>query len=253
MKIVTSVADGSGLATVAPDRVRPTIPTIELDGGGTWQPTLTYRIGPPHSLVVEQELVGHRWEMITRYVADNDVNPMLVDPPDAWLGIVAAGHIAEMVMGPCILGLDGRCDLVLRVDSVLNPLDEGRRRLAAASTVLVVGDKLSGSGHGYPALYGSGSTPASKQKDRDGRALVPAAERHRLFEQTARQSCSGLARAPSPPKAESFRLVLGAGRSGRRSSVPVAPTTRDLVPTVRSSARHQVPRHGQHDPAAADR
>ena len=75
MKIVTSVADGSGLATVAPDRVRPTIPTIEVDGGGVWQPTLTYRIGPPHSLVVEQELAGHRWEMITRYVADERPQP----------------------------------------------------------------------------------------------------------------------------------------------------------------------------------
>ena len=224
MKIVTSVADGSGLATVAPDRVRPTIPTIEIDGGGVWQPTLTYRIGPPHSLVVEQELAGHRWEMITRYVADNDVNPMLVDPPDAWLGIVAAGHIAEMVMEALrILGLDERelHDLGVRVLKlgVLNPLDEGstRRLAAGTSTVLVVEDKLEWlETRVRAALYGSGSSPTIVgKKDADRRALVPATgalTAESLVEPLRRILLERIGEERLAPSraAESFRLVLGA-------------------------------------------
>ena len=223
MKIVTSVADGSGLATVAPDRVRPTIPIIEVDGG-VWQPTLTYRIGPPHSLVVEQELAGHRWEMITRYVAENDLNPMVVDPPDAWLGIVASGHIAEMVLEALrILGLDGRelHDLGVRVLKlgVLNPLDErSTRRLAAGtSTVLVVEDKLEWlETRVRAALYGSGSSPAvAGKKDAAGRALVPATgalTADSLVEPLRRVLLEriGAERLAPPKAAESFKLVLGA-------------------------------------------
>jgi indolepyruvate ferredoxin oxidoreductase len=225
MKIVTAVADGSGLATVAPDRVRPTIPTIEIDGGGVWQPTLTYRIGPPHSLIVEQELAGHRWEMITRYVADNsDLNPMLVDPADAWLGIVASGHIAEMVMEALrILGLDerGLHDLGVRVLKlgVLNPLDEGstRRLAAGTSTLLVVEDKLEWlETRVRAALYGSRSTPAIVGKEDAGdRALVPATgalTADSLVEPLRRVLLERIrAERLAPPKAaDTFRLVLGA-------------------------------------------
>ncbi|HEX4982249.1 MAG TPA: indolepyruvate ferredoxin oxidoreductase family protein [Ilumatobacteraceae bacterium] len=225
MKIVTAVADGSGLATVAPDRVRPTIPTIEIDGGGVWQPTLTYRIGPPHSLIVEQELAGHRWEMITRYVADNgDLNPMLVDPPDAWLGIIASGHIAEMVMEALrILGLDGRelHDLGVRVLKlgVLNPLDERLTRQLAAgtATVLVVEDKLEWlETRVRAALYGSASPPAIVgKKDTEGRLLVPATgalTADSLVEPLRRVLLERIgAERLSPPKAaDTFRLVLGA-------------------------------------------
>ena len=225
MKIVTAVADGSGLATVAPDRVRPTIPIIEIDGGGVWQPTLTSRIGPPHSLVVEQELAGHRWEMITRYVADNsDLNPMLVDPADAWLGIIASGHIAEMVMEALrILGLDERelHDLGVRVLKlgVLNPLDErSTRQLAAGTaTVLVVEDKLEWlETRVRAALYGSGSSPTIVgKKDAGGRALVPATgalTADSLVEPLRRILLDRLGpeRLAPPKAADSFKLVLGA-------------------------------------------
>ena len=190
-----------------------------------WQPTLTYRIGPPHSLIVEQELAGHRWEMITRYVADNsDLNPMLVDPADAWLGIVASGHIAEMVMEALrILGLDRRelHDLGVRVLKlgVLNPLDErSTRQLAAGtSTVLVVEDKLEWlETRVRAALYGSGSSPAIVgKKDAGGRALVPATgalTADSLVEPLRRILLEriGPERLAPPKPAESFKLVLGA-------------------------------------------
>jgi indolepyruvate ferredoxin oxidoreductase len=225
MKIVTSVADASGLATVAPDRVRPRFPVIEVDGG-VWQPTVTYRIGPPHSLVVEQELAGHRWEMITRYVADNDdLNPMLVDPADAWLGIVASGHIAEVVMEALrILGLDEPelRDLGVRVLKlgVLNPLDvRSTRQLAdGTATVLVVEDKLEWlETRVRAALYGSGSTPTIVgKKDTAGDALVPATgalTADSLVEPLRRVLLERIGEERlAPPRAagEPFRLMLGA-------------------------------------------
>ncbi|MGH9133153.1 MAG: indolepyruvate ferredoxin oxidoreductase family protein, partial [Ilumatobacteraceae bacterium] len=150
--------------------------------------------------------------------------PMLVDPPSAWLGIVAAGHIAESVMEALrILGLDERQlhDLGVRVLKlgVLNPLDErSSRRLAdGTSTVLVVEDKLEWlETRVRAALYGSGSTPSVLgKKDAAGRPLVSAAgalTADSLVEPLRRVLLEriGSERLAPPKVAEPFRLVLGA-------------------------------------------
>ena len=103
VKIVTSVADGSGTALVDPDRIRPIVPTLEIDGR-PWTPTLTSNIMTPS---LEAELLGPRTEMALRYIVENDLNRIIVDAPRPWLGIVAGGHACEQVMEAlATLGLD---------------------------------------------------------------------------------------------------------------------------------------------------
>src|SRR5258708_39076687 len=49
MKIVTNVADEAGTADVDPDRVRPVIPTVELDGR-PYQHAINVNLIPPYGL-----------------------------------------------------------------------------------------------------------------------------------------------------------------------------------------------------------
>ena len=114
VKIVTSVADGSGTALVDPDRIRPIVPTLEIDGR-PWSPTLTSNIMTPS---LEAELLGPRTEMALRYIVENDLNRIIVDAPRPWLGIVAGGHACEQVMEAlATLGLDetGLAEVGVRV------------------------------------------------------------------------------------------------------------------------------------------
>ena len=183
MKVVTPVADGTGLASVDPDRLQPVIPVLERDGQ-RWTPALTGAIGPPYTSAREGEVLGTRLEMALAYLAANGLNRLVVDSPSPWLGIVAGGHTCEQVLEALgILGLDrdtaGALGLrILKLDA-LHPLDrDAVRRLAdAVDTVLVVEDKQP-----YlealvrDALYGSANAPAVVGKrDALGAPLVPLA------------------------------------------------------------------------------
>ncbi|MEI7547393.1 MAG: indolepyruvate ferredoxin oxidoreductase family protein, partial [Actinomycetota bacterium] len=86
MKMVTSVADGSGTVDLAIDRVRPQIPS-----GGQPHRVLT-RLYQPFTGEQEQHIEEVRIPRAREYAALNSVNRTTVDAPGAWLGIVAAGH-----------------------------------------------------------------------------------------------------------------------------------------------------------------
>jgi indolepyruvate ferredoxin oxidoreductase len=183
IKVVTAIADGSGLAVVDPDRIRPEVPVLERDGR-VWSPALTGHIGPTNAILMEAEVLGTRMEMVQAYLSANGLNRIVVDPPDAWLGIVAAGHVAEQVLDTLgVLGVDRAraADLgirLLKLDAV-HPVDgDAVRRLArGVRTVLVVEDK-------QPilevlvrdALYGVTDRPIVIGKhDANGAPLVPLA------------------------------------------------------------------------------
>ena len=91
LKIVTNVADGTGNAEVSPDRVRPVIPTLELNG----QPFVPHmNLGMnirSEALEMEYTLYNARLEMARRYARENDLNRVVVANPSAWLGIITAG------------------------------------------------------------------------------------------------------------------------------------------------------------------
>ena len=132
MKITTPVADGSGIAEVAPGRVDPVLPTFEVDGK-PWEPTLSGNVGVPFANTLEIEVLGNRIEWAKRYVAANPLNTFIANPADAWLGIVAGGYDMQQVLEALrVLGLDaGRlADLGVRVLKLgaLHPLDHGAIR-----------------------------------------------------------------------------------------------------------------------------
>jgi indolepyruvate ferredoxin oxidoreductase len=89
-KIVTSVADEAGTVEVGIDRVRPVTPAFEVDGR-PFSHSMHITLLPPHSLQLERTLYYHRLEAARRYAAANQLNQVVVDPPDAWFGIMTAG------------------------------------------------------------------------------------------------------------------------------------------------------------------
>ena len=90
MKIVTNVADEAGTAEVDPDRVRPVIPTVELDGK-PYQHAINVNLIPPYGLDMERTLHYARLELARRYAWENKLDRIMVQTPDAWLGILTTG------------------------------------------------------------------------------------------------------------------------------------------------------------------
>ena len=106
-KIVTSVADAVGTASVAPDRVLPVMPSVEWNGR-PYEHVPNGNLLAPASLEMERTLFGPRTELALAYARENGVNRIEGARRDAWLGIVAAGKpyydLMDALRG---LGLDG--------------------------------------------------------------------------------------------------------------------------------------------------
>ena len=90
MKIVTNVADEVGTSEVDPDRVRPVIPTVELDGR-PFQHAINVNLIPPYGLDMERTLHYARLELARRYAWENKLDRIEVPTSDAWLGILTSG------------------------------------------------------------------------------------------------------------------------------------------------------------------
>ena len=180
MKITTPVADGSGVAEVAPGRIQPVLPPFEVDGK-PWVPTLSGHVGVPFANTLEIEVLGNRIEWAKRYVAANPINQFIAKPADAWLGIVAGGHDMQVVMEALrVLGLDPErlAQFGVRVLKLgaLHPLDHGAIRELAdgTATVMVCEDKIEFlESRVRSALYGTANAPAVIGKhDHDGKPLI---------------------------------------------------------------------------------
>ncbi|MEK7836996.1 MAG: 2-oxoacid ferredoxin oxidoreductase, partial [candidate division NC10 bacterium] len=89
-KIVTNVADETGTAEVAPERLAPVIPTVELDGR-PFQHQINLMLIPPFGLDMERTIHAARLELARRYAWENKLNRIAAPTPDAWLGILTAG------------------------------------------------------------------------------------------------------------------------------------------------------------------
>src|SRR5207247_9885292 len=90
VQIFTSVADEAATAEVDPERVRPVIPTVELDGR-PFQHQINVNLIPPYGLDMERTIHGARLELARRYAWENTLNRITVPTPQAWLGILTTG------------------------------------------------------------------------------------------------------------------------------------------------------------------
>ena len=104
LKIVTNVADSAGIARVDPQRIVPTIPTVEYRGQ-PYRHAVTAHVLQPvlDELELTRETV--RLELARRYCVANDLN-VVSGRRDDRIGIVAAGKTyADLVQALQMMGL----------------------------------------------------------------------------------------------------------------------------------------------------
>jgi indolepyruvate ferredoxin oxidoreductase len=181
LKIVTAVADGSGLASVEPGRLHPVRPQLEIDGK-PWSPMLSAFTLSPVSLSQEAEQFGPRIEMALRYIQANNLNHEIISSPTAWLTIISSGYTLQCVLDAlAMLGVDPQraSELGIRVLQLgaIHPFDVDAVRAACrgVGTVLVVEEKRAFiETLVRDALYPTADRPVVVGKcDSDGKRLVP--------------------------------------------------------------------------------
>lgn len=90
IRIPASVADATQTVELRPDRVRPIVPELVVDGRRFVHRPTAELLG--ETLInLERSLYGSRLEMARRYVAENALNRIVQRGPDDVLGVVAAG------------------------------------------------------------------------------------------------------------------------------------------------------------------
>ncbi len=108
LKLVTTVADGTGTIDVDPDRVRPTAPVVEVNGV-PFVPTPNGRLLTPYTLDMEIEFQQVRTLLARQYGVDNHLNKVTVRSNDDWIGIAASGntyHEVRQALAALGLGSD---------------------------------------------------------------------------------------------------------------------------------------------------
>ena len=181
-KIVTTIADGFGIAEVAPDRVVPTCPELEIDGR-PWQHTQRPGLVTPMSLEQEKDIAYGRLDAAVAYAAANGLNEISGATGAARLGIAAAGRtFAELRQALADLGLDDD-DLrrfgirLLRLGMVWPMEPDIVRRFARGLDEILVLDEKRAFIELFlrDVLYGRSGAPRVVGKtDELGQRLVPA-------------------------------------------------------------------------------
>lgn len=180
MKIVTNVADGAGTAEVAPDRITPVIPTVELDGR-PFTPQMNLKLLPPVNLELERQLHYARLELARSYAWENGLNQILTPAPSAWLGILTAGKTYYDVRQALTeLGLDedalARYGVRILKMGMLFPMEPRivKEFARGLQEILVIEEKRSFlEMFAKDILYGLAERPAVVGKvDEEGRPLV---------------------------------------------------------------------------------
>src|SRR5919109_2037793 len=180
-KVVTNVADEAGTVEVGAERVRPILPSFEVDGRPfSHQPNPT--LLAPHSLEMERSIYYHRLEAARQYAAANALNQIVVAAPDAWFGIIAAGKTYYDVRQPLHeLGLDdetlGHVGVRILKLGMIYPLEPGivRQFAHGLEEILVVEEKRSFIElFARDILYHAADRPTIVGKfDEEGQPLLP--------------------------------------------------------------------------------
>ena len=181
-KVVTTIADGFGIAEVAPDRVVPIDPGLEIDGE-PWRHVQRPGLVTPLSLEQEKDIAYGRLEAAVAYAAANGLNEISGATGVARIGIVAAGRtFQELRQALGDLGLDDdglrRFGIrLLRMGMVWPVEPEIVRRFAGGLDEILVLDEKRAFIELFvrDILYGRAGAPRVVGKtDERGRRLVPA-------------------------------------------------------------------------------
>ena len=224
LKIVTPVADGTGTIDVHPDRIRPEMPVMHVDGV-PFRPHPSGRLIAPYTLDMEREFVEVRSELVRRYGVINGLNRVTVRSGDDWIGIAASGHTFHEVREALeLLGFATDDDLRragIRLFHLLMPVPvdahQVREFAAGLDEVLVVEEK-------NPtlerlireALYDAVDRPRiTGRNDLDGGPLVPGfgtldADRLRepLHRRLGTRVADRLRPLPEPPRRSRIPLTV---------------------------------------------
>jgi len=221
-KMITSVADGAGTALVGDDRVRPVMP-VGADGRplGRDEPAT---LSPPQILQVEQDIHDVRLPAALEYARLNGLNEITGARGEAWLGVIAPGHLYYEVvdtlrrlgLGP--EDLERRGVRLLRL-GLVTPLDGELVRTFAQGLdeIVVVEDKSARlEVQVRDALYRTPNPPlVLGKRDEHGKVLL--------------RSVGGLdADAISGPLLSRLRPRIGV----ENLKVPTPPQTRLTLPLI---------------------
>ncbi|HWH92634.1 MAG TPA: indolepyruvate ferredoxin oxidoreductase family protein [Baekduia sp.] len=227
MKVVTNIADSAGTVSVWPERVGPVIPSVEYNGA-PYRHVPNGNLLAPASMELERTLFGPRMEIARQYASLNQLNPVAVPTPDAWLGVVAAGKVYyELVQALADLGLDQRAleraGVRLMKVGMLYPHDREAFRAfgRGLEEVLVVEEKLPFLETALrDALYGTADAPriVGKRDEHDAPLLSPE----------------------SDLDADAIAVVL-ASRLSRRVSLDAVDARVALIESRRAVTRRTVP------------
>ncbi|MSW19433.1 MAG: indolepyruvate ferredoxin oxidoreductase family protein [Actinobacteria bacterium] len=181
MKIVSAVADGTATIEVGPGRFAPVLPEL-IWNGKPYRPTVEGNVGPWTSGPLEKEIFEARIPLAEMYASANNLNRITVDPPQAWIGIVASGRCYyETLEALHLLGLSradlSRFGIRLLQLGMLYPLERDVvRRFAQGLEEIVVVEEKRPFIETYlrDALYGMTNAPRILGKrDHEGALLVP--------------------------------------------------------------------------------
>jgi indolepyruvate ferredoxin oxidoreductase len=235
LKIVTAVADGFGSADVAAGRIDARLPELSF-GGRPWRHEQRPRFFLPDTIELEAELYERRHAAARAYAAENHLDVVEVDPPDAWLTILSAGRCyREMRQALADLGLVSDDDVrgagirLVRL-GMIYPVEPGVLRAAARGVqeLLVVEEKRPFiERFAREQLYDLAERPrVTGKRDEQDRPLIPVdgeltADRLRpiLARRLAqRLSTPALIAAAEPPRPRTQLTLLPAGPAATRTA-----------------------------------
>lgn len=146
-KFVTDIADSAALAWVGPDRVRPVLPEVMLDGAPL-RPALRANLAGPPMLETERVIYHGQLEIARRYAALNGLNRVVSRPARARIGLLASGKTwYDLRQALRDLGLDDDAlaahGIALLKIGMLFPLEPGviREFARGLEEIVVIEDK----------------------------------------------------------------------------------------------------------------
>ncbi len=91
IKVVEAVADGTGSVELQPERIKPIVPTMQVNGK-LWVPRPSGEIITPYTVALEKEFHEVRLKLASEYGVLNRLNTIPVRGQSDWIGIAASGY-----------------------------------------------------------------------------------------------------------------------------------------------------------------